>query len=48
MEKRKDSDFVKDICRKQRKDIIESGWKYFSYNDFQELERLINKQINSS
>ena len=48
MEKRKDSDFVKDICRKQRKDIIESGWKYFSYNDFQELERLINKQIDSS
>ena len=45
MEKRNDSNFVKDVCRKQRKDIIESGWKYKGYNSFKELEILINKII---
>ena len=42
---RKDSNFVKDICRKQRKEIIDSGWKYQCYNNFLELDILINDTI---
>ena len=45
MTKRKDTDFVKDICRKQREDIIDSGWKYIIYQDFKELERLVKENI---
>ena len=45
MEKRKDSDFVKEVCRMQRKEIIDSGFKYYIYNDFKELQILIDKVI---
>ena len=45
MEKRKDNDFVKEVCRKQREDIINSGWKYIIYNDFKELDLLIKEAI---
>ena len=45
MEKRKDSDFVKEVCRMQRKEIIGSGFKYYIYNDFKELQILIDKVI---
>ena len=42
MNNRKDSDYVKGICRKQRNDIINSGWNYMTYNSFDELKNLIN------
>ena len=48
MEKRKDIDFVKDVCRKQREDIINSGWKYIIYNDFKELDLLIKEAIKQN
>ena len=46
MKKRKDNDFVKKVCRQQRKNIIESGSKYMVYNNFQELGKLINENLN--
>ena len=43
MNNRNDTDYVKEICRKQRNDIIKSGWDYKIYNNFDELKNLINK-----
>ena len=40
---RNDTDYVKNICRKQRNDIIKSGWEYTIYNNFDELDILIKK-----
>ena len=45
MDKRKDSNFVKEVCRMQRKDIIDSGWNYKCYNSFKELDILIDEII---
>jgi hypothetical protein len=44
MSNRKDSDFVKSVCRMQRNDIINSGWEYVIYKDFDELDNLIKKK----
>ena len=46
MEKRKDSDFIKNVCRYQRKKIINSGLKFFCYYDFNEFEKLINQFVD--
>ena len=43
MSNRNDTDYVKAVCRKQRNDIINSGWDYMNYNTFEELEILIKK-----
>ena len=43
MNNRNDSEFVKDVCRMQRNDIIKSGWDYMIYKDFDELDNLIKK-----
>ena len=43
MTNRNDSEYVKNVCRMQRSDIINSGWEYMVYNDFAELDKLIKK-----
>ena len=43
MNSRNDTDYVKNICRNQRNDIIKSGWEYIIYNNFDELDKLIKK-----
>ena len=47
MDKRKDNDFVKSVCRRQRIDIIDSGWDYKIYNNFNELYNFINDIITN-
>jgi len=45
MDRRQDSDYVKEICKKQRYDIVNSGYRYFEYNNYEILIELIKEKI---
>ncbi len=48
MNRRQDSDYVREICKKQRNNIINSGNSYYEYENHQILIELIKEKIKLS